>query len=115
MADVFRCYDINGILVICTKFWWDNHIVTDHLEMRGCEAHVKVAIENPYQIYQDGSKPDHKNIYKPFILPKPFHTQYLRVGIKYKKSKFGKLKGFVATAFACRSKKQGDILIWEQP
>lgn len=110
----FSCRDKDGIEVICTKDTWVNHIIAEHPEMGGCQAHVKTAIERPYQIYQDGRNPNKKNVYKPFILPKPFHTQYLRVTIKYRKRVFGGLRGYVSTAFACQGKRKGDILIWEE-
>lgn len=83
--------------------------------MKGCQMIVKTAIEKPYQIYQDGKHAARRNIYKPFVLPKPFHTQYLRIGIEYRKKRLtGKLRGYVITAFACRGKRKGDILLWEE-
>ena len=82
--------------------------------MEGCEVIVKTAIENPYQVYQDGKHANRRIIYKPFVLPKPFRTQYLRVAIEYHKAKItGKVQGYVCSAFACQTKKKGDILIWE--
>ena len=112
--EIFRCNDKDGITVICKQDTWENHIVSGHVEMEGCEVIVKTAIENPYQVYQDGKHANRKIIYKPFILPKPFHTQYLRVAIEYHKGKIiRKLQGYVCSAFACRTKKKGDILIWE--
>ncbi len=110
----FRCVDKDGVTVMCSRDTWENHILAEHLEMEGCEAYVKAAVENPYQIYQDSRYPNKKIIYKPFILPKPFHTQYLRVAIQYRKRMFRDLVGYVLSAFACQNKKQGDILIWEE-
>jgi hypothetical protein len=107
------CKDRDGVEVTCTDDNWNNHIVSEHPEVRGCEAHVKVAVENPYRIYQDSQHPKRKNLYKPFILPKPFHTQYLRVTIEYRKPRFRDLRGHIVTAFACSGIKRGDILIWE--
>ena len=112
--EVFRCLDKDSISVICSGDTWNNHIVAEHLEMGGCEAHVKAAIEKPYQIYQDQRHLNTKIIYKPFVLPKPYHNQYLRVAIKYRKRRFGGLRGYVSTAFACQNKRRGDILIWEE-
>ena len=110
--ELFRCKDSDGITVICRRDTWENHIVAEHPEMKGCEMTVKVAIEKPYQLYQDGKHPNKRIIYKPFVLPKPFHTQYLRVAIEYHKGKISrKLQGYVCSAFACRSKRKGDILI----
>ena len=91
-----------------------NHIVARHPELHGCEAYVKAAIESPYQMYQDRHNLNKKIIYQPFVLPKPFHTQYLRIAIEYRKNIFGRIKGYVCTAFACKQKKEGDILLWEQ-
>lgn len=88
--------------------------MAEHLEMKDCEMIVKTAIEKPYQVYQDGRHAATKNIYKPFVLPKPYNTQYLRIAIKYRKTKFTRrLQGYVKTAFACQGKGKGDILIWE--
>jgi len=82
--------------------------------MKGCEMIVKTAIENPYQVYQDGKHANKRIIYKPFVLPKPFHTQYLRIAIEYRKVKITrKLQGYVCSAFASRTKRKGDILLWE--
>lgn len=114
MAEIFRCRDKDNVIVICTKDTWENHIVAEHSEMKGCEVIVKAAIEKPYQIYQDGRHPNQKNFYKPFVLPKPFHTQYLRIAVKYRKRMFRELRGHVSTAFACQKKRKGDILIWQQ-
>ena len=111
--ETFRCTDRDGITIICTKDTWENHIVSEHPEMEGCEVIVKTAIEKPYQIYQDGRHADRRIIYKPFVLPKPFRTQYLRVAIRYRKTKLTrKLQGYVLTAFPA-TKRKGDILIWE--
>jgi hypothetical protein len=110
----FYCKDKDGIIVVCDKSTWYNHITAGHPEMIGCEAYVKAAIESPYQIYQDRQNLNKKIIYQPFVLPKPFHTQYLRIAIKYRKNLLGKTKGYICTAFACKEKKGGDILIWER-
>ena len=113
--DHILCHDKDKIEVVCNKSTWYNHIVARHPELQGCEAHVKAAIESPFQIYQDRSDLNKKIIYQPFVLPKPFHTQYLRVAIEYRKNIFGHIKGYVCTAFACKQKKEGDILLWEKP
>ena len=115
MAEIFQCKDRDNVIVICPEDTWQSHIVAEHPEMEGWEAHVKLAIEKPYQIYQDPRHINKRNIYKPFILPKPYHTQYLRVCIEYKKQKFGRLKGYIRSAFPCTGKRKGDILIWEEP
>ena len=104
--------DKDGIPVICSKECWEDHILDGHPEMEGCETHVKATIENPYQIYQDAFDIKVKVIYKPFILPKPFNQQYLRVAIKYSRKKFKRPRGYVLTAFPCINIKKGDILIW---
>jgi len=80
--------------------------------MKGCEAYVKAAIENPYQVYQDSTHIKQKIIYKPFILPKPFNLQYLRVALEYEVKKFRTLRGYVHSAYPCINIKKGDILLW---
>lgn len=112
---MFQCTDKDGITVVCSKDTWNNHIVAEHPEMEGCAANVKAAIEKPYHIYQDGRHPHIRIIYRPFILPKPFDRQYLRVAIKYRTRRFGGRRGYVSTAFPCINKRKGDILIWEEP
>jgi hypothetical protein len=112
--NVFSCRDKDGILIICDQSTWNNHIIFEHPEVKGCEVQVQTAITMPYQIYQDATNIDRKIIYRPFILPKPFHTQYLRVVIQYRKRVFGQIRGFVCTAFACTHVKFGDILLWEE-
>jgi hypothetical protein len=112
--DIFRCLDRDNVTIICTEDTWENHILAEHPEMRGCEVHVRTAIEKPYQVFQDGRHPNVRIIYKPFILPKPFSLYYLRVAIKYRKRVFDKLRGYVASAFPCKNKRKGDILIWEE-
>jgi len=112
--EIFRCKDKDGVTIICKRDTWENHIVSEHPEMKGCEMIVKAAIERPYQVYQDGRHAARRIIYKPFVLPKPFHTQYLRVAIEYRKKKITRrLQGYVLTAFACQGKRTGDILIWQ--
>jgi hypothetical protein len=110
---MFECKDKDGVVVLCTKDTWENHIVAEHPEMGGWEAYVKATIEKPYRIYQDSRHTNRKNLYKPFILPKPFHMQYLRVGVKYHKRRFGRTIGYVNTAFPCTQVRKGDVLLWE--
>ena len=108
--NVIACVDRDGIQVVCDDGTWYNHIIAEHPEMEGWEAYVKATVENPYQIYQDHTQVNKKAFYKPFILPKPWHTQYLRVVIEYRKSR--KL-GYICTAFPCSNIRKGDILIWQ--
>ena len=111
----FRCKDKDGITVVCTRDTWEDHIVSEHPEMKDCEVTVRTAIEKPYQVYQDGRHAARRTVYKPFVLPKPFHTQYLRIAIEYRRKKISrKVQGYVCSAFACRTKRKGDILIWEE-
>ena len=109
---VFQCLDRDGILVTCSQECWDIHILATHPDMKGCEVYVRTAIENPYQIYQDSKDINKRIIYKPYILPKPYNQQYLRVAIEYKHRIFKGLRGYVLSAFPCINIKKGDILIW---
>ena len=109
----FSCRDKDNIEIVCSDDCWENHITAEHPEMMGWEAYVKTTIENPYQIYQDGRHPKRKTYYRPFILPKPFHTQYLRVVVEYRKRRFRGVRGYVVTSFPCQGIREGDILIWE--
>ena len=111
--NILECHDKDGVRVVCDEDTWNNHIIAEHPEMNGCEAYVKVAIERPYQIYQDSSNVNKRVIYKPFILPEPFHRWYLRVVIEYKKRPLRKMTGYVRTAFSCQNKKRDQILLWE--
>ena len=111
--NVLECKDKDGIDVVCSQETWLIHILDEHPEMNGYEAYVKTAIGDPYQIYQDSSNLNKRIIYKPFILPKPYNLQYLRVVIEYPRRKFGKARGFVHTAFPCLNIKKGDILLWQ--
>lgn len=111
---MFTCIDKDGIIVVCTKDTWYNHIVAEHPEMKGWEVYVKASIEKPFQIYQDGRHPYIRIIYRPFVLPKPYNLSFLRIAIKYRKRRFDKLRGYVSTAFPCVNKRKGDILIWEE-
>ena len=111
---MFQCRDKDGVTVTCSKNAWENHIVAEHPEMKGCEAYVKAVIEKPYQIYQDGRHPNKRIIYRPFVLPKPFNRHYLRVAIKYRQRALGGLRGYVSSAFPCLNKRKGDILLWEE-
>jgi len=109
---IFHCHDREGVLITCSVQCWENHILTEHPEMKGYEAHVKTTIEDPYQIYQDSKHINQKVIYKPFILPKPYQQQYLRVALEYKMKKFRGLRGYVLSAYPSINIKKGDILIW---
>ena len=81
--------------------------------MKGCEAHAKATIEKPYIVCQDPRHTDRRILYKPFILPRPYHTQYLRVAVKYERRPLKGLRGYVLTAFPCTSRRQGDIVVWQ--
>ena len=115
MGNVFECKDKDGIVVVCPEDTWVNHIVAEHREMEGCEECVKEAIENPYKIEQDSNFVNRFIIYKPFVLPKPYHTEYLRICVEYRKSRFRKTRGYVRTAFSARGTKKGDKLVWQKP
>jgi hypothetical protein len=110
--NIIDCLDKDGIRVVCDEGTWYNHILAEHPEIKECEAIVKAAINTPYEIYQDNLVLNKKVIYKPFVLPKPFNTYYLRIVIEYEKSRFRGMRGYIRTAFACSNKKKGDILIW---
>ena len=116
MADnAFECRDREGIRVVCSRETWLSHIVAEHPEMQGCESCVAATIEALYQVFQDRAFPDRKNLYRPFVLPKPMDRRYLRVVIEYKKRRFRKgLTGYVMTAFPVENKRKGDILLWSQ-
>jgi hypothetical protein len=110
----FDCKDKDGIRIVCTEDNWVNHIVAEHPELNGCEVLVKKTIGQPHRVYQDSRHPNRKILYKPFILPKPFNTQWLRVAIEYRKPMLGDIRGYVVTAFACTGVRQGDIIIWQE-
>jgi len=114
-VSIIDCIDKDGVRVVCDDGTWDNHIVAEHPEMENCAAIVSETINKPYEIYQDRININRKIIYKPFVLPKPFHTYYLRVVIEYKQHRFRGQRGYVATAFSCSNKKEGDILLWKEP
>ncbi|HEY93818.1 MAG TPA: hypothetical protein G4O15_02615 [Dehalococcoidia bacterium] len=114
--NIIECTDKDGIKVVCDDGTWYNHIEAEHPEMKECAAIVKETIQDPYEIYQDRFNLNKKVIYKPFVLPRPFHTYYLRIVIEYKTRKLrGGLIGYVRTAFACSNKKKGDVLLWVKP
>jgi hypothetical protein len=113
-VEVFRCQDKDGITVVCSKDTWDGHIVAEHLEMKGCEAIVQATIERPFKVYQDKTHLRRRVLYRPFVLPKPFQTQYLRVIVEYRTRRFRNQRGYVVTAFACTDLRQGDVLLWEE-
>lgn len=107
-----QCYDKDGTAVVCKRNYWEAHIIDAHPEMKGCEGHVKATIESPYQIYQDSTHPNRRILYRPFILPKPYDRQYLRVAIDYRHRRWKKPRGYVVTAFSSANIKKGDILVW---
>jgi hypothetical protein len=111
--NIIECLDKDGVKVVCDAGTGYNHILAEHPEMKECEAIVEAAIQTPYQVYQDRITLNKKVIYKPFVLPNPFHTYYLRIVIEYKKSGFRGTRGYIRTAFACANKKKGDILLWQ--
>lgn len=110
---LFCCQDKDGRIVFCSNEIWEGHIVSEHPEMKGCETIVQATIQSPYRIYQDAIHPRRRVLYKPFVLPKPFNTQFLRVVIEYKSKRFKGIVGNVITAFSCAGIRQGDILLWE--
>lgn len=111
---LFRCKDRDGVLISCSNEVWQTHIIDEHPEMIGCETYVKASIEQPYQICQDTTHIDRKVIYKPFILPKPYHTYYLRIVIEYKEKLFRGIRGYVVTAYPCTSRKTGEVVLWQK-
>lgn len=115
MGNAFECNDKDGIVVVCPEDTWVNHILGEHPEIKGCEECVKEAIGNPYKIEQDADFANRVILYKPFVLPKPYHLQYLRICIAYRKSIFGKTRGCVITAFSARGTKKGEKLVWQKP
>ena len=87
----------------------------EHPEMKGCDSYVAAAIRAPMEVHQDRSFPTRRIIYKPFVLPKPMHLQYLRVVVEYKHLKLrNRYQGYVRTAFPVSNRRKGDILLWSQ-
>ncbi len=114
MGNIFKCKDKDGVDVVCHESTWNNHIISDHPELKDCENVVIEAIGSPYRIYEDCRNPKRKIIYKPFVLPKPFNTYYLRICIEYHTRMFGGKRGYVVTAFSAQGIKKGDKLEWQQ-
>ena len=50
--NLFEIIDVRGIIVVCTKLQWENHIMFNHPETTGKEEIVKNAIKEPEIIYQ---------------------------------------------------------------
>lgn len=72
--------------------------------------YVKQVVEKPYARYQDADFPDRRSHYTPFILPKPYNRTYLKVSIRYYRSRmppFGK-RGSVNTAYSTDKIKPGE-------
>lgn len=115
MPNIFNGKDKDGHTVVCSRGWWEKHIINRHPEVADWLAHIQTAIQDPYQVYQDRTNLNRKIYYRPFILPPPFSTQYLRIAIQYKQKITGQITGFIVTAFPCSNIKEGDILIWQRP
>jgi len=113
--DQYIFTDKDGNRVICSIRWWKKHIICKHPEVTDWLTYIKVTVQDPYQVYQDQVNLNKNILYRPFILPAPFSTQYLRIAIKYKQEKSGKRTGFMLTVFPCSKIKKGDILIWQKP
>ena len=113
--NAFECRDRDGTRVVCSRETWDRHIVPEHPEMKGCQDSAVETITSPYQVYQDKNFSARRILYRPFVLPRPYDQQYLRVVIEYKRRRLSKrYTGYVLTAFPVQNRRKGDILLWSR-
>lgn len=104
MDDVFfEVTDPKGIVVICTKDCWHNHILPRHKSLSTHVETVKLAITNPtYGVYRDANFPDRRIYY----FRNPSYRRYMKVVVRENPN-----RSEVITAYETDSMKTGEKLL----
>lgn len=108
----FGCYDVNSVLVTCSKSQWD--YLVKHQEMIERQGVVKSIIESPDFICISARHTKRRTIYKMVVLPPPYGNTYVRVVVEYKRRLISKMRGYVINAFACNGMQEGEVKVWER-
>jgi hypothetical protein len=105
LTNIFEVTDPLGWTVICTEDRFNNHIVSHHPGMLGCEDDIQQAIQSPDLgfVFQDAKRPERHIYYR----ANTNHTNYLKVVVEFDNG-----SGRVITAFRTSSVKSGEKLIW---
>ena len=112
MAFHFACSDRDGIRVSCDEREWYDHIVDEHPEVDGREEEIRLAISDPFAVYQDANHPDRKLYYRLTTqMPAPLMLGYIRVVVQYRK-RSREVRGQVITAFLSPKIREGDTQLW---
>lgn len=113
MAELVRCSDRNGRVVVLTDEIWVNHIIDRHPEFTGLEACIEMAITDPYRVTQDARHSNRECMYRHRTLPGNLSRFYLKVVVAFQPSgPNGILVGTVLTAFATDRIKSTERQLW---
>jgi len=104
MDDVFfEVTDPKGMVVVCTKDCWHNHILPRHGSMSEKIETIKLTITNPaYGVYRDAHFSDRRVYY----YRNPSHPRYMKVVVREYPH-----RSEVITAFETDSMKAGEKLL----
>lgn len=113
MAELVRCSDCRGRLVVLTEEIWNGHILDSHPEFQGLEACVEKAITDPYRVTQDAMHSSRECMYRHRTLPGHLNRFYLKVVVAFRPTgPSGVLVGTVVTAYATDRIKRTEKQLW---
>jgi len=97
--NLFEIIDVRGILIVCSKAQWEDHLTFNHPILKGKEENVKQAIKDPETIYQSD---EYKN--RDVYFGNMGNNKYMKVIVEISAPNYGE----VVTAFP-RKGKTGNI------
>lgn len=104
MDDVFfEVTDPKGMVIVCTKDCWHNHILSRHESLTAQIETVKLTITNPtYGVYRDANFSDRRIYY----YRNPSYPRYMKVVVREDPD-----RSEVITAYETDSMKPGEKLL----
>lgn len=83
MAEILRCQDRWGRIVILHDDTWYEKILMDHAEVPDNPSMVEEVIQDPDRVNFDALSPNGENFYRRRVLQHPYDMDYLKVVVRF--------------------------------
>ena len=100
--------DPRGLTIRCSVWYWDNHVLAKHPEMKGCETFVEHALRAPTHgcIHTSKQRADRHIYYGPFK-----GQLEIKVVVAFSSSQD---EGIVVSVAAVSKRPDGEQLLWHK-
>lgn len=112
MAELLRCVDQWGRVVVLEEWRWKTHIVADHPEMRRLQPFIKPTVVAPHQVMHDTVFEDRENFYRVFSDPTTSLLVCIKVVVQYQTDDQHGTYGSIKTAYSCNGPKKRERQKW---